>query len=145
MPKTKKMNESAFAKIVKEADAVGESIRSFQDEKQAVMNDFAKERKRYARGKISKATLASSARKSNKEIKVLDKDIRKAIKRVEVIANQAKKFVARQKPKTIRASTKGVKGPKKKKKKVKKVKKAKKARKKAVKKARRKKARRKKK
>ncbi len=117
--KTKKMNESAFAKIVKEADAVGESIRSFQDEKQAVMNEFLKEKGRYKRGKISRTTLTSSARKTNNEIKVLDRDIRKAIKRVEVIANQAKKFVARQKPKTIRASLKGVKGPKKKVKKAK--------------------------
>ena len=117
MVKTKRMNESAFAKIVREANAVGETIRSHQDEKQSVMNDFIKEKKRYSAGKISKKTLASSAKKSNNEIKVLDKDIRKAIEKVGVILNQAKKFVARQKPKIVRASLVGVRAPKKKKKK----------------------------
>ena len=123
MVKTKKMNEATFAKIVKEADAVGETIRSFQDEKQSVMDDFIREKKRFMRGKISRATLVSSAKKSNRELKVLDRDIKKSIKRVEVIANEAKKFVAKQKPRTIRASLKGVKGPKKKKKEKKKAKK----------------------
>ena len=134
MAKTKRMNESAFAKIVREANAVGETIRTYQDEKQSVMNDFIREKKRFANGKISRATLASSAKKTNKEIKVLDKDIRKAIEKVGAIANQAKKFVSRQRPKTIKASLAGVKGPKKKKKKVKKA-----VKKKAKKKARRKK------
>ena len=121
MAKTKKMNESAFAKVVKEVNAVGELIRTHQDEKQIVMDGFDREKRRFSSGKISKKTLASSAGKTNKELKVLDKDIRKAIERVGAISNQAKKFAARQKPKTIRASTAGVKGPKKKKKKVKKV------------------------
>lgn len=148
MAKAKKMNESAFAKVVKEINAVGELIRTHQDEKQVVMDDFKREKRRFSSGKISKKTLASSAKKTNKELKVLDRDIRRAIGRVGTVSNQAKKFAARQKPKTIRASTAGVKGPKKKKKKVKKtarrkVKKA--ARKKVKRTVKRKKARRKKK
>jgi len=124
MAKTKKMNESAFAKIVREVNAVGETIKTYQDEKQSVMNDFIREKKRFISGKISRATLASSAKKANKEIKVLDRDIRKAIKRVGVIVGQAKEFVSKQVPKTIRASLAGVRAPKKKiKKKVKKARK----------------------
>ena len=110
MAKTKKMDESAFAKIVKEINAVGEVIRTRQDEKQAVIDEFANERKRFFSGKVSKKTLASSAQKSNKEFHKLDNEIRSTIAKTQDIADKAKRFVAGQSPKTFKASISGVSG-----------------------------------
>lgn len=113
MVKTKKMDESFFAKLVKEFDAVGEMIRARQDEKQAVIDQFDSEGKRFFFGKISEKTLASSVRKANEEIRVLDNDIRRAIERAGDIVTQARSFVSKQSPKRLRASLSGITGGKK--------------------------------
>ena len=110
MPKTKKMDESAFAKIVKEFDAVGELIRARQDEKQAVLDEFNSESKRFFFGKISEKTLSSSARKTNQELQKLDGEIRKAIASVTDLGLQARKFALAQSPKAFRATLSGVSG-----------------------------------
>jgi len=102
MANVKKMNENRFAKIVKELNSVGESIRMKENEKQSVVNSFDKEKGRLKFGKISKATLKSSATKSNKEIKKLNKDIRNAISKAGKIADQAKKAARNTKPKPLR-------------------------------------------
>ncbi|MBR9705639.1 hypothetical protein GOV14_01260 [Candidatus Pacearchaeota archaeon] len=116
MAETKKMNESAFAKIIKEANAVGEFIRTKQDEKQAVINDFEKEKKRYRAGRISEKTLASSVTKTNRELQKIDKVIRISIQKVAKITKKAKEFAGNQKPKRFKATERGVKNaaPKKK-------------------------------
>lgn len=117
MAKTKKMDESAFAKLVKEFHAMGELVRARQDEKQAIIDEFNSEGKRFFLGKISEKALASSVRKTNNELHRLDKSIRDAIARAGDIATQAKKFVSVQSPKTFRATLSGVSGITKKKKK----------------------------
>ncbi|MCD4771023.1 hypothetical protein K8R30_01235 [archaeon] len=133
MAKSKKMNEAALAKLVKELDSVGELILTRQDEKQVVMNDFDAERARYVKGRISEDTLLSSSKKTNAELIKLDKNIREAIIKVGKISMNIRAFAIRQAPKVFRASVSGVK-PISRKKKVKKAKKAKKAKKKTVKK-----------
>ncbi len=102
MVKTKKMNESSFEKSVKELNSLGEMIRTYQDEKQIVINDFDGEKKKFSNGKISKTTLASSAKKSNNELIKLDKRIRETIQKSARIGQQIKNFVANQSPKMIR-------------------------------------------
>ena len=102
MAKSKKMQESGYSKLVKEANAVGELIRTLQDEKQAVIDDFDKEKKRYQTGKISRTTLQSSAKKSNNELTKLDKKIRTAITRVSVLSSKIREFATKQSPKVIR-------------------------------------------
>ncbi len=110
---SKKMDESSYAKIVKEVNAVGEVIRTCQDEKQAVVDDFAKEKNRYSAGKISKKTLDSSAKKSNKELAELDKKIRSSIKKISDLSSRIRKFAVKQSPKAIRV--KGISNSKKRK------------------------------
>ena len=100
---TKKMNESYFAKLVKEFNAVGEFIRARQEEKQALMNEFDSERRRFVGGRISEKTLISSARKTNKELQNLDKSIRVTIAKTVGLSIQAKKLVANQSPLTFKA------------------------------------------
>ena len=117
MAQSKKMNEARFAKLTKELDSVGEVILTKQDEKQSVMDDFVKERNRYAKGRISEDTLISSSRKVNLELMRLDKGIREAIARVGKISTNAKEFASNQAPKVFRTSVSGIKlinGPKKK-------------------------------
>ena len=136
MAKTKKMDESSFARLVKEFNAVGELVRARQDEKQSIIDEFNSESKRFFFGRISEATLASSVRKTNKEFQRLDNDIRKAIGRAGDIATQARRFVSAQSPKAMRSTLSGISiGPKKKKRKAakKKVVKRKPVKKKAVK------------
>jgi len=122
MAKSKKMNEAALAKLIKELNSVGELILARQDEKQSIMNDFDAERARYTKGRISEDTLLSSARKTNAELIKLDKSIREAIIKAGKISMNIRTFAIRQAPKVFRASISGVK-PISRKKKVKKVKK----------------------
>jgi len=103
------MNEVRFAKILKELDAVGESILSRQNEKQSVMNDFDSERVRYSKGKISEDTVASSAKKVNVELIRLDKAIRNDIVRIGKLSASAKDFAGMQAPKVFRANVRGIK------------------------------------
>jgi len=106
--KTKKMDESTFAQIVKEFNAFGELIRARQDEKQAVIDEFNSESKRFYFGRISEKTLASSAAKTNKELRRLDEQIRATIEKAGDLAAQARKFASAQSPKSFKAILSGV-------------------------------------
>ena len=104
----KKMDESDFGKVVKEINAFGEVIRSRQDQKQIIMDDFKKERARYKAGKIPKKTLISSVPRVRKELKRLNKDIKKNIRALQRVANHAKEFAARQDPKQFIVAPSGI-------------------------------------
>lgn len=129
MARTKKMDESSFAQLVKEFHAVGELIRARQDEKQAIMDGFDSESKRFFFGKISEKALASSVQKTSKELQKLDAEIRSAIKKASAIGAQAQSFAQKQSPNAFKVTLSGIKAAASKKKKT--VKKA--AKKKAVK------------
>ena len=108
MAQSKKMNEANFSKLVKEFHAVGELIRARQEEKQAIMNSFDLEKKRYSAGKLSKKALESSVRKTNKELLRLDKQLRQIIARANALGNFSKKLASQQAPKVFRAKTSGI-------------------------------------
>lgn len=116
MPKVKRMNESAFVNMQKEMTVIGDLIRSRQEEKQGVLNEFDAESKRFFFGKISEASLRSSIKKTNKELKRLDSDIRKAMQRAREISGREMKLVSSQAPVGYRATLSGIKQPGKKKK-----------------------------
>jgi hypothetical protein len=108
MVQAKMMNESAFEKLTKEFGALGELIRTRQDEKQAVLNEFDKERERYKTGKISENTLASSVKKTNLELIKLDKAIREIIQKSVSLAGRMNVFLRNQQPKVFRAKESGI-------------------------------------
>lgn len=139
MVQTKHMNENSFAKILKEFNVAGELVRSRQDEKQALLDEFDQECKRFFFGKISERSLASSVKKTNKEIKRLDKDIRNNISKARKAGERAVKLVTSQAPIGYRATLSGISGGKKKSAKKKKAKTSKKTTKKAKGKAKKKK------
>ncbi len=108
MATEKEMNQSSFIKIAKEINAFAEVIRSRQDQKQVIIDDFNKERKRYHSGKISKKTLLSSIPRVRKELQRLNNEIRKNIRNLNKTADRAKKFAARQVPKNFRVALSGI-------------------------------------
>ena len=108
MVQTKKMNEATFAKLVKEFHAVGELIRARQEEKQAIIDSFGLEKKRYSEGKLSKKALESSVKKTNKEFSRLDKELKRCIAKVNVIGNASQRLASQQDPRIFIAKTSGI-------------------------------------
>ncbi len=112
MVQTKKMNESFFSKILKEFNVAGELIRARQEEKQGLLNDFDGECKRFFFGKISERALASSVKKTNRELQRLDGDIRKNITRARKTGERAMALASAQAPIRYRATLSGIIGGK---------------------------------
>ncbi len=108
MVKAKMMNEVSFAKMVKELNALGELIRTRQEEKQAVIDEFDKERSRFKSGRISEDTMKSSVKKSNKEFSRINKNIREAISKSNKLGMRIREFVGNQSPKVFVAKVSSV-------------------------------------
>ena len=112
MVQTKKMNESLLAKMLKELDVAGELIRARQDEKQALLNEFDSECKRFFFGKISKRALDSSVKKTNNELQSIDSETRINITKCRRISERVEKFASAQAQIFFRATLSGVSGGK---------------------------------
>ena len=110
MAQTKKMNESSFARLLKEFNVVGELIRARQDEKQGLLNEFDSECKRFFFGKISERALMSSVRKTNNELRRLDAEIRQNITKARRLADSATRLTVAQAPRNFRATLSGING-----------------------------------
>lgn len=110
MVQTKKMNESFFAKLLKEFDVAGELVRSRQDEKQGLLDEFDAESKRFFFGKISERALSASVRKTNKELSRLDGEIRANIAKGRNAGDRAMTLTSAQAPVRYRATLSGVVG-----------------------------------
>lgn len=108
MVKSLKLDLKRLDKIVKNINSIGEMIKARQDEKQSVIDDFEAEKKRYKSGKISKETLLSSKKKTNKELKRLDKNIRDAMSKARDEEKTLRKLISKQSPKVMKASETGV-------------------------------------
>jgi hypothetical protein len=110
MVKVKKMNESFFAKILKEFNVAGELIRARQEEKQGLLDDFDSECKRFFFGKISERALSSSVRKTNAELQRLDGDLRTNIAKSRRAGEKSTTLVSAQVPIRYRATLSGIVG-----------------------------------
>jgi hypothetical protein len=108
MVKTKVINQNAFAKLVKELDALGELVKVRQKEKQSVLDSYDAEKKRFSMRKISEKSLESSIKKTNAELMRLDKNIRLTIQKVIKLTAVVNKFLRSQTPKVFRAHKTGL-------------------------------------
>lgn len=108
MATEKEMDQSGFIKIAKEINAYAEVIKSRQNQKQVILNDFDKERDRYKAGKISKASLVSSVPRVRKELQRLNNEIRNNIRHLNKTADRAKRFATNQTPKNFKVSLSGI-------------------------------------
>jgi len=100
----------------KDLTVAGELIRARQDEKQALLDEFDKECKRFFFGKISQRALMSSVKKTNVELQRLDKNIRETIRRARSLSLREMSLVGSQAPIGYRATISGITGGAKKKK-----------------------------
>lgn len=114
MVQTKKMNESVFAQLLKSLTVAGEIIGARQEEKQALLNQFDTECKRFFFGKISERALISSVKKTNKELLRLDKAIRANISISKKLSNKVSILVFAQSPIKYIAKVSGIESEKKK-------------------------------
>jgi hypothetical protein len=115
MVQVKKMNESFFAKILKELNVAGELIRARQEEKQGLLDDFDRECKRFFFGKISEKALVSSIKKTNTELQRLNGDLRTNITKSRRAGGRIATLVSAQAPIGYRATLSGIVGGKSKK------------------------------
>jgi len=112
MVQTRHMNEEFFAKTLKELNVAGELVRARQDEKQGLLDEFDMECKRFFFGKISERALASSVKKTNKELQRLDKEIRMQMARSRAAGERIAKLISAQAPIGYRATLSGISGGK---------------------------------
>ena len=110
MVRIKRMNEELFAKLQKDLTATGELIRARQEEKQKLLDSFDAEGKRFFFGKISQKAWQSSIKKTNEELKRLDKQTRDAITRAASLCDRKRKMSTSQAPVGYRASLSGITG-----------------------------------
>ncbi len=110
MVQVKKMNESFFSEMLKEFNVAGELIRSRQEEKQGLLDEFDQECKRFFFGKISQKSLVASVKKTNTELQRLDKDTREAIAKARRAGEKASRLVSAQAPVGYRATLSGISG-----------------------------------
>jgi len=110
MVQVKKMNESFFSEMLKEFNVAGEFIRSRQEEKQGLLDEFDQECKRFFFGKISQKSLVASVKKTNTELQRLDKDTREAIAKARRAGEKASRLVSAQAPVGYRATLSGISG-----------------------------------
>ncbi len=108
MVQTKKMNESFFAKLLKEFNVSGELIRARQDEKQGLLDEFNSECKRFFFGKISERALVSSVKKTNNELHRLDVEIKRNITRARTFGAKASNLTVAQAPIGFKATLSGI-------------------------------------
>ena len=108
------MNESFFVEMHKNLTTAGELIRARQDEKQALLDEFDAECKRFFFGKISQRALVASVKKTNTELHRLDKTIKDTIRQARSISSRESSLVAAQYPIGYRATLSGIVGGEKK-------------------------------
>src|SRR3989344_9115462 len=94
----KRMDESFFAKILRDLNVAGELVRARQEEKQGLLDEFDLECKRFFFGKISERALASSVKKTNNELHRLDNEIRMNMGKARHAANRASGIISAQAP-----------------------------------------------
>ncbi len=111
----KRMNESFFAELLRELNVAGELVRAREEEKQGLLDEFDSECKRFFFGKISERSLASSVKKTNRELKRLDGEIRKNISSMRKISDRISKLGSGQSPVSYKATLSGITGGDKKK------------------------------
>lgn len=111
MAKSKKLDLRSYTNVINNLTANGEMIRTRQDEKQAAMDDFDKERNLYHAGKISESSVRNSSRKVNAELKKLNKGIGNSMSNIRTVSKQLLALTSRQRPINFSASVSGIKKP----------------------------------
>ncbi|MFH1338151.1 MAG: hypothetical protein ABIH55_04740 [Nanoarchaeota archaeon] len=108
MVQIRKIDEKRVDKMIREVVARAEGLRSFQDEKQAVIDQFKKEHQRCRNGQISERALEASSKRRMKELMSLDSKIRNDIKRARSSMRSTNKYIDVYLPEKVKTSKSGV-------------------------------------
>lgn len=107
--KIRKMEENSLDDHLREITVQGEQIRSLQEEKQALMNEFRHEHTRFKQGKISGTAFTKSSRKVTEQLVALDLAVRRELQHFKAASGRTSKLFERQHPEKIRATKRGLK------------------------------------
>jgi len=110
MVSSKKINTIEVANILKDLHSGIELLRTRQEEKQAVVDQFDSEEKRLFFGKISEMAVMSSIKKTNKELEKIDKEIKKIIISSNKLIQKLEKNLTQQNPYKFHATLTGIAG-----------------------------------
>ncbi|SRR6056297_576045 len=108
MVKVKRMDENSFVLLTKDLNILAELVRTRQEEKQAVLDEFEKEKERYSKGKIPEKAFNNIVKKTNMEIERLDKTIKDSIRKGLVKIRSVERLIEKQKPKNFKAKESGI-------------------------------------
>lgn len=110
MVSVKMMNQKTFDKMSNDFVAFSELIKTRQDEKKSIFDEFSLELKRFKAGQISEDALENSIKKKEKEVEKIDKNIESAMKKGNDLAKRMVSFFKDQKPEKYKISKSGVSG-----------------------------------
>lgn len=110
MVKVKTMNQKTFDKMSNDFVSFSELIKTRQEEKQSVLDEYDLELKRFKSGQISEDALESSMVKKNRELANIDRDIENAIRKGLDLSKRMVAFARDQKPVKYKVILSGISG-----------------------------------
>lgn len=101
MAGVKKIGVNELEGLLSKVVAKIELIRSKQEEREAIIESFEKEHKRFLKGELSKRAYQAALTKQRKMLAELDKDIRRSIRSVNLNLGKIRKSVSSQTPSKV--------------------------------------------
>lgn len=111
MVQIKKAPISKFEEHIKKSIADLELIKSKQEQKQAVLDEYEKQHKRYADGRISRRAYQIAVNKNRALLSSLDSQIKGSINTSKRALQNALRITAQQAPARFNVSLEGLKSP----------------------------------
>ena len=111
MAKVKKAPIGKFEEYIKRAITNIENIRTKQEQKQAVLDEYSKQHRRYADGKISRRAYEAAMRKNKALLSSIDSQIKSSINSTKRALQSSLKITSRQVPVSFKVSMDGLTKP----------------------------------
>jgi hypothetical protein len=108
MTKIRKMDQTRLDRLLRDITVRSEAIRSLQDEKQSVIDEFRREHDRLRSGKISENAFTNSADTVTNQLSELDRKIRESMRGSASLTRRVLAYVESQQPEIIKATTRGL-------------------------------------
>ena len=111
MPQVRKAPVPQFEEYIKKSITNIELIKTKQEEKQAILNEYEKQHSRFADGKISRTAFDVSVKENKKLLGGIDSEIRKSISSSKSALQSALKITSSQVPEKFNLSLEGLTSP----------------------------------
>jgi hypothetical protein len=114
MPKVKKAPVTKFEEYIKKAISNIESIRTKQEQKEAILEEYEKQHRRYAEGRISRRAYKIAVDKNKALLKSIDTQIKRSITTTKNALQSTLRIASKQAPVGFKISMDGLTKPAKK-------------------------------